>query len=156
MLISGIEGGVWAILIGMNPSSNEMPNINLPPAPAEQTVSQNVGEKPSVQSPEQAPGVAEQAPRAAIAAMPVSSPIPPPTSSTQPLAAQNDDVVSTTKSVKAGLIEDSDLIEKEWVDKAKRIVERTREDPHQQSELITEVRADYMKKHYNKTIKTSK
>ena len=133
-----------------------MPNLNLPPAPPELSAPQNAGEKPSVQSPEQTPGVGEQAPRAAIAAMPTNSQVPPAGSQSQVVAAQDDDVVSTTKSVKAGLIEDSDLIEKEWVDKAKRIVERTREDPHQQSELITEVRADFMKKHYNKTIKTSK
>jgi len=140
----------------MNPSSNETPNLNLPPAPAEQSAPQNGGEKPSVQSSEQAPGLGEQAPRAAINAMPTNTAITPAGSQAQPVTTKNDDVVSTTKSVKTGLIEDSDLIEKEWVDKAKRIVERTREDPHEQSELITEVRADYMKKHYNKTIKTSK
>lgn len=140
----------------MNPSSNEMPNLNLPPAPPDLSAPQNAGEKPSVQSSEQAPGLGEQAPRAAIAAMPANSQIPSAGSQAKPVVTQNDDVVSTTKSIKAGLIEDSDLIEKEWVDKAKRIVERTREDPHEQSELITEVRADYMKKHYNKTIKTSK
>ncbi len=133
-----------------------MPNLNLPPAPSEAAAPQNIGEKTSVQSPEQAPGLGEQGPRAAIAAMPSNTAVPPVSATAQPVADNNDDVVSTTKSVKAGLIEDSDLIEKEWVDKAKRIVERTREDPHQQSELITEVRADYMKKHYNKTIKTSK
>lgn len=77
MLISGIEGGVWAILIGMNTSSNEMPNLNLPPAPSEAAAPQNIGEKTSVQSPEQAPGLGEQGPRAAIAAMPSNTAVPP-------------------------------------------------------------------------------
>ena len=42
------------------------------------------------------------------------------------------------------------------MDKAKRIVEQTRDDPHQQSEQLTMVKADYMKKQYNKTIKVGK
>jgi general stress protein 26 len=52
--------------------------------------------------------------------------------------------------------DDSDLIEKEWVNKAKQIVERTRDDPHKQTEELTLVKVDYMKKRYNKTIKLNK
>mgnify|MGYP000872293878 FL=1 len=47
----------------------------------------------------------------------------------------------------------NDLIEKEWVSKAKQIVEQTRDDPYRQSEGLTAVKVDYMKKRYNKTIK---
>ena len=49
--------------------------------------------------------------------------------------------------------EDADLIEKEWVEKAKEIVERTRHDPYLQNREITKMKADYMKKRYNKDIK---
>ena len=48
---------------------------------------------------------------------------------------------------------DTDLIEKEWVEKAKAIVEQTRSDPHLQNKEISKFKADYMKKRYNKTIK---
>lgn len=47
---------------------------------------------------------------------------------------------------------DSDLIEKEWVERAKQIVEHTRDDPHEQQRAISQMRADYLKKRYNKDI----
>lgn len=50
---------------------------------------------------------------------------------------------------------DSDLIEKEWVDKAKQIVDHTSEDPFKQQEELSKMRADYMKKRYNKDLGAS-
>ena len=54
------------------------------------------------------------------------------------------------------VVDDGDLIEKEWVSKAKQIVEKNRNDPYKQSEELTMFRADYMKKRYNKNIKVDK
>ena len=51
--------------------------------------------------------------------------------------------------------DDDDQIEKVWVEKAKQIVEQTRNDPHKQSQELTVFKADYMKKRYGKTIKVS-
>lgn len=69
--------------------------------------------------------------------------IPPTTATTTTASA------STT-----GLVaDDGDLIEKEWVVKAKEIVERTKLDPHAQNKEMNRVKADYMKKRYNKDIK---
>jgi hypothetical protein len=48
--------------------------------------------------------------------------------------------------------DDGDLIEKEWVTKAKHIVMSTRDDPHKQTKELHALKADYMKKRYNKTI----
>lgn len=53
-------------------------------------------------------------------------------------------------------MEDDDLIEKEWVNKAKQIVNKNRSDPYKQSEELTAFRADYMKKRYGKNIKLDK
>jgi len=64
------------------------------------------------------------------------------------------DVVATTKNPAAKIIEDKDLIEKEWVEKAKKIVDANSGDPYKQSEQLTAFRAEYMQKEYNKTIKT--
>lgn len=50
------------------------------------------------------------------------------------------------------IADDDDLIEKEWVESAKRIVARTAHDPHLQNREISKIRADYMKKRYNKDI----
>lgn len=49
--------------------------------------------------------------------------------------------------------QDSDLIEKEWVDKAKEIVEHTKDNPHEQQRAFNLMKAEYMKKRYNKDIK---
>lgn len=51
--------------------------------------------------------------------------------------------------------EDSDLIEKEWVEIAKQIVEHTRDDPYEQQRALSQMKADYLKKRYNKDIKIS-
>lgn len=66
------------------------------------------------------------------------------------------DVSATTNSGLAGIIDDGDLIEKEWVHKAKAIVDRNRDDPFKQSEELTEVKAEYMKQRYDKNIKLNK
>ena len=50
---------------------------------------------------------------------------------------------------------DNDLIEQEWVNKAKAIVERTKEDPRLQNKEINKFKADYIKKRYNRVIKVS-
>jgi len=52
--------------------------------------------------------------------------------------------------------EDSDLIEKEWVERAKQIVAHTTHDPHEQQKALSLMKADYMKKRYNRDIKVSK
>lgn len=51
------------------------------------------------------------------------------------------------------IADDVDLIEKEWVDKAKEIVEKTKNDPHAMNKKMNEVKADYLKKRYNKELK---
>ena len=43
---------------------------------------------------------------------------------------------------------DDDLIEKEWVTRAKKIVEATKEDPFLQGEEVGKLRVEYMKKRY--------
>lgn len=48
---------------------------------------------------------------------------------------------------------DEDLIEKEWVDKAKRIIQQTRSDPYTQEKEVSKLQADYMKKRYGKDVK---
>ena len=51
------------------------------------------------------------------------------------------------------IADDVDVIEKEWVAKAKEIVIKTRDDPHAQSNQLMIFRHDYMKKRYGKEIK---
>ena len=51
------------------------------------------------------------------------------------------------------IADDVDLIEKEWVERAKQIVEHTKHDPYIQNEEMTKMKADYLKKRYNRDIK---
>lgn len=51
------------------------------------------------------------------------------------------------------IADDVDVIEKEWVDKAKKIVGATKEDPYMQEQQVSALQADYLMKRYNKKIK---
>lgn len=53
------------------------------------------------------------------------------------------------------IADDVDLIEKEWVMKAKEIVAKTKDNPNLQSSELSKFKADYLKKRFNKDIKTS-
>lgn len=48
---------------------------------------------------------------------------------------------------------DEDLIEKEWVEKAKKVIAETKHDPHLQEEAVSRLQADYLQKRYGKTVK---
>jgi hypothetical protein len=134
----------------MNPPSSEAP-IHLPPPVTEKAPSKGAGE--------QAPRGGETAPspessaQAAPAAAPAFIPLPtPPAMSTTARPADN----TATGQSNPAQASDIDLIEKEWVNKAKAIVGRTRDDPYKQSEELTVFKADYMKKRYNRAVKLSK
>jgi hypothetical protein len=61
----------------------------------------------------------------------------------------NNDAPITTVPTNA---DDSDLIEKEWVEKAKAIVEKTRRDPFQKSQELNKFKAEYLQKRYGKNV----
>ncbi len=48
---------------------------------------------------------------------------------------------------------DADLVEKEWVEAVKAIMERYKSDPYNKNQALTLLRADYLKKRYNKDVK---
>ena len=49
--------------------------------------------------------------------------------------------------------DDVEIIEKEWVDKARKIVAQTRDDPHRQEQAVEELQRAYLKTRYNKDLK---
>lgn len=133
----------------MNPSSNEASGIQLP-APVEQAA--GTGPERPAAAPEQVTQPAQAAPAASQVVPPVAVPATPPV---MPPTPPTPSPTSGAPTASLAASDDTDLIEKEWVDKAKAIVDRTRNDPYKQSEELTMVKADYMKKRYNKTIKLS-
>lgn len=96
----------------------------------EQAAPQEVSQAPAQQGPVLPP---PQVPSAAVVKQ---RPIPAPPTDNNPLVAG-----------------DEDVIEKEWVDKAKKIVAQTRNDPREQEREVSRLQADYLKKRYGKEIK---
>lgn len=47
---------------------------------------------------------------------------------------------------------DDHVIEKEWVDKAKKVIAETREDPHKRERAVNKLQVDYLKKRYGKEL----
>jgi hypothetical protein len=50
---------------------------------------------------------------------------------------------------------DEDVIEKEWVDKAKQIILETKDDPYGRSARVNELQKDYLRKRYSKELGAS-
>jgi hypothetical protein len=84
------------------------------------------------------------------------APAPPPMAAPLPVAPP---AVPTTQpqdgsaSASPAVAADDDLIEKEWVDRAKAVIAQTKHDPHLQEQAIGRLQADYLQKRYGKTIK---
>lgn len=47
------------------------------------------------------------------------------------------------------------LSEKEWAERVKSVVERTKDDPWQQSKEVTQLRLEYLQKHHGKVFKVN-
>lgn len=77
-------------------------------------------------------------------------PTPPPAMPPQLMPIQQ----GTAMPAGAGAVpDDSETMIKQWVDKAKEIVEATKDDPYRQSKEISKVKAAFLKANYNKDIK---
>ena len=134
----------------MNPQTNGAPELNLPsPIVAEA----------STFDPNTVPAAAYETAAAPAATAPVGNPLMPAMtlpvpSAPLPLIAQGS-VVNTASNANPAVADDADLIEKEWVQKAKDIIKQTQSDPHVQSKELNIFKADYMQKRYNKVLKLS-
>lgn len=126
-----------------NTPSNELPEID-------GASGQAAGDRQPAPLPEvrqnPAPGIATSS----SSAQPAYA-SPPPVAAATPQQAQPDPAVLMATLV----ADDADLIEKEWIIKAKSIVEQTKNDPRQQNIKMNTVKADYLKKRYNKDVKVS-
>lgn len=89
-----------------------------------------------------APSLQKHATASSVADQPV---LPPPTA---PTAAPTTVAVDDTHVI----ADDVDVIEKEWVDRAKKIISLTSDDPYVETKEIGKLKATYMKKRFNKDI----
>jgi hypothetical protein len=94
--------------------------------------------------------VSEGAPAKATPKFPVQQPTPPQVQPPQQIPVQDQ---TSSSPISASLpAQDADLIEKEWVVRAKSIVAQTQDDPYKQKNEMSKIKADYIKKRFNKTI----
>lgn len=77
--------------------------------------------------------------------------LPPPVLPTIVPQTVTDDV-TTPQDDTPLLAADEDLIEKEWVDKAKKIILETKDDPYAREAAVTKLQADYLKKRYGREL----
>lgn len=103
-------------------------------------------QQPKMESREQQPGIAGPSDPVAAIVTPQPLHLPAPIAPAQPPPH----VMANDNPLQAS---DEDLIEKEWVDKAKKIVESTKSDPYQQEKQVSQLQADYINKRYGKTVK---
>jgi hypothetical protein len=135
----------------MDPQSEKAPGLHLPkPSDTEGLAFdgkyEDVPQKPefSAPAPEARGSVLAPPATGSIAAPTMMAPVQPSTSTppvnAQPAVMPADDAAG-------------DDLDKEWINKAKMIVEKTKEDPYLQSNQIGKVKADYLRIRYNKHIK---
>ena len=82
-----------------------------------------------------------------LAPLPVTPQIPISQPVTSDAAATNTATVTAPASAA-----DDDLIEKEWVDQAKKLINTTKDNPHEQAKLVAELMRDYVRKRYGKEV----
>jgi len=137
-------GGVGAEA-GPSPSNIETPNEAATPNVVEAAPAVFEVDRTGVETVNQNQGMVLPVP---AQPQPVAQPV------TQPQDDQGDDSNPPAIPIDApDLADDVDVIEKEWVDKAKEIVGQTKEDPRKQNHNVSLLKADYMKKRYGKDIK---
>lgn len=128
--------------------------FNLPPPSHE--YDQQLSGLDSIDSFPQGEAAANMALEQGVSGMPNDNQLPPLPVPPMPPADPSLTVPITTTAHGMPLIaDDADLIEKEWVEKAKQIVEHTKHDPYLQNKEINRVKADYLKKRYNKDLTIS-
>lgn len=87
--------------------------------------------------------VDQQAAPMPMPVIPVPVPQPVPAQPVPQVAADDDN---------PALAGDDDLIEKEWVDKAKKIIVETKDDPYRREREVNKLQADYLRKRYGKEL----
>ncbi len=112
------------------PQSPEQPASLEVPAPQERLTGAGVGEGPSIQVPPVVPTV-----------------IPAPTITQQSV---NDNKAVDNNPTEAT---DDGLIEKQWVERAKKVISETKQDPYMQEKAFSQLQADYLRKRYGKNLK---
>ena len=147
-----IRRGDYAIITDMEP---KLPAPNRGPEQAPMGYGQNLDRAPLEVTPEiQIERNKERAPErqnemisaAPALPSPVVLPVPP-----VPIADDGSAAAVVTDDLPL-VANDDDLIEKEWVDKAKKIIVETKDDPYTREREVGKLQADYLRKRYGREL----
>lgn len=137
------------------------PRHSGPGASLENTPTPSVGGE-GYSLPEVMPGVGPERGHEVLENVPAPIELPhaPPTIPVVPVPIPQDDdntTVIATQPISDAPVSaaDEDLIEKEWVDKAKKIIEDTKDDPYKRELEIGRLQREYIKKRYGREIGAS-
>jgi hypothetical protein len=133
---------------------NQNPNVQPNPAIPQPVEGQPKVEAPQASvAPEAAPQPVVPAPAATVVPASVTSPPVPQAPATNPgqqLPVQN---IVPAVGANPAVAEDVDVIEKEWVDQADKVIDKTKDDPYQEEESVEALQVDYLKKRYGHDVK---
>lgn len=69
-----------------------------------------------------------------------------------PISTATDDTQSAVDDSTPAIAADDDLIEKEWVDKAKKVIGETKDDPYERERAVGKLQVEYLRKRYGKEL----
>lgn len=125
------------------------PNFELPTEPL--SPESEARQEQAVEAPAARPETSGNKPKQpALPSIPDDIPAAAPPALTAPLQ----DTTATLADANKSAAQDSDHIEREWVDKVKNVIAHTQDDPYLQKDQMSKVKAEYIQKRFNKTIKT--
>ena len=138
----------------MDGNQNNTPELPAPVNNTPEKVADN-GEHPSVSNSPEKQAVVGEALRQQQPALPAissndASQIAQPSSTLGVIPVKDDNTKSQQSTA-----DDADVIEKQWVERAKAIVTKTRNDPREQSHELSRFKAEYVQKRFNKELKIS-
>ncbi len=132
----------------MDQNSSYSPSVGLP-SPGSDSGSGGAAAGQPLQQGSPASGVASTT----ASGVPLNAPMIPPVSPQADVPGASPQSAAPRPPAAPHRAADADLIEKAWVEKAKAIVARTRQDPYAQSRELSKFKADYIKKRYNREVK---
>lgn len=134
----------------VSPTSNGPERYNFAPRPETRP------EGPHTTTPEQVPAVESKEQLSgrgvgdpASLALPIPAVAPQIQVSAQAPLASDDTAVNDNPLA----ADDVDVIEKEWVNRAKKIIQQTKNDPYQQEHEVSKMQADYLEKRFGVQVK---
>jgi hypothetical protein len=123
------------------------------PSPVERPMP-SAPERGPIATPERAEPSIERGQERSGQSQPPVVPIPLPTPVPQTPVA-DDTTQDSSQNDNPTTAGDDDLIEAEWVNKAKKIIAETRDDPHRREQEVGKLQADYLRKRYGKELGSS-